>query len=197
MQVVARAGGHEVVAQQSLTTPPLPSMHRNAGLAALLAYLRIKRIWLVRLSTTKCVGVLLQLRIGRSTLLRSSLVLCHLLLRQPFETISLSFFLLPLTSPLRLPSFVPLCRFGDFAMTFNATAQRLLHAPALDTPPGVERHMSTRSPEQIGVYFCAVLVAVVPGILLCLRMYVKLRIYRRTDVTDCLQPPFLARSCFC
>ena len=79
--------------------------------------------------------------------------------------------------------------FGGLAMVFNATAERLLNAPALNTPPGVERHMSTRSPEQVGVYICSVLVAVVPGILLCLRLYTKVRILRRTDLTDCLLPP--------
>ncbi|KAL8749337.1 MAG: hypothetical protein Q9199_007748 [Rusavskia elegans] len=71
-------------------------------------------------------------------------------------------------------------------MVFNATAERLLHAPALDTPPGVHRHMSTQSPEQAGVYVCSVLVAVVPGTLLCLRLYTKIRILRRTDLTDYL-----------
>ncbi len=82
-------------------------------------------------------------------------------------------------------------------MAFNETAERLLQAPALDTPHGVERHMSTRSPEQAGVYVCSVLVAVVPGILLCLRLYTKIRILRRTDLTDCLRLPFLDLSCCC
>ncbi|KAL8913226.1 MAG: hypothetical protein Q9171_001940 [Xanthocarpia ochracea] len=71
-------------------------------------------------------------------------------------------------------------------MGFNETAERLLRAPALDTPNGVERHMSTQSPEQAGVYVCAVFVAVVPGILLCLRLYTKVRILRRTNLTDYL-----------
>lgn len=52
-------------------------------------------------------------------------------------------------------------------------------------PRGVERHMSTHSREQIGIYFCSVLVAGVPGIRLCLRLYTKVRILRRTDLTDC------------
>lgn len=78
--------------------------------------------------------------------------------------------------------------FGGLAMIFNATAERLLHASALDTPPEVERHMSTRSPEQVGVYICSVLVAVVSGTLLCLRLYIKVRILRRTDLTDCSLP---------
>ncbi|KAI4091212.1 MAG: hypothetical protein LQ339_008189 [Xanthoria mediterranea] len=71
-------------------------------------------------------------------------------------------------------------------MAFNASAERLLHEPALDTPPGLHRHMSTQSPEQAGVYVCSVLVAVVPGTLLCLRLYTKLRILRRSDWTDYL-----------
>ena len=71
-------------------------------------------------------------------------------------------------------------------MALNETAHRLLHEPALRTPPGDERLMSTRSPEQAGVYVCSVLVAVVPGILLCLRLYTKLRILKRTDLTDYL-----------
>lgn len=72
-------------------------------------------------------------------------------------------------------------------MVFNATEQRLLQAPALATPPGVERHMSTHSPEQAGVYVCDVLCAVVPGTLLALRLYTKIVILRRTDLTDCSQ----------
>ncbi|CAL8580356.1 hypothetical protein XPA_006085 [Xanthoria parietina] len=71
-------------------------------------------------------------------------------------------------------------------MAFNASAERLLYEPALDTPPGLHRHMSTQSPEQAGVYVCSVLVAVVPGTLLCLRLYTKLRILRRSDWTDYL-----------
>ncbi|KAI4212864.1 MAG: hypothetical protein L6R36_009472 [Xanthoria steineri] len=71
-------------------------------------------------------------------------------------------------------------------MAFNASAERLLHEPALDTPPGLHRHMSTQSPDQAGVYVCSVLVAVVPGNLLCLRLYTKLRILRRSDWTDYL-----------
>lgn len=78
-------------------------------------------------------------------------------------------------------------------MAFNASAERLLHEPALDTPPGLHRHMSTQSPDQAGVYVCSVLVAVVPGNLLCLRLYTKLRILRRSDWTDCTQRHFPRR----
>ena len=86
-------------------------------------------------------------------------------------------------------SFISLSLDQGLAMVFNATAQRLLHAPALSTPPGVQRHMSTHSPEQAGVYVCSVLVAVVPGTLLCLRLYTKIRILKRTDLTDCTHQP--------
>ena len=71
-------------------------------------------------------------------------------------------------------------------MIYNATAERLLHAPALDPPHGFERHLSIHSPEQAGVYVCSVFVAIVPGVMLCLRLYTKIRILRRTDLTDCL-----------
>ena len=56
-------------------------------------------------------------------------------------------------------------------MVYNATAERLLQEPALEAPPGVERHMGARSPA--AYYVCAVFCAVVPGTLLCLRLYTK------------------------
>ena len=61
----------------------------------------------------------------------------------------------------------------------------LLGQPALDPPPGVIRHMSTHSREQAGFYACAVMVGVVPGTLLALRLFTKIRIVRRLDLNDC------------
>ena len=82
-----------------------------------------------------------------------------------------------------------------FTMVYNATAERLLQEPALEPPPGVERHMGARSPA--AYYVCAVFCSVVPGTLLCLRLYTKTHILKRTDLTDCLQPHSKTLSCGC
>lgn len=64
-----------------------------------------------------------------------------------------------------------------------------LHEPALETPPGViSQFPTTHSDEQAWYYVCAVLSTVVPGTLLLLRLYTKLRILRKMDVTDCSIP---------
>nr|AUW31341.1 putative ribosomal protein [Cladonia uncialis subsp. uncialis] len=60
-----------------------------------------------------------------------------------------------------------------------------LQLPALDTPPGVVSFFpTTHSDDQAWYYVCATLCAVVPGSLVLLRLYTKLRIVRKVDVTD-------------
>lgn len=67
---------------------------------------------------------------------------------------------------------------------------RPLDEPALKTPPGViSRFPTTHSDEQAWFYVSATLSVVVPGILLLLRLYTKLRIVRKADMTDCSIPP--------
>ena len=60
-----------------------------------------------------------------------------------------------------------------------------LDEPALSPPPGVEPHFSKQSPEQAWYYVVAVLGTVVTGSLYILRMYTKIRIVRKVDITDC------------
>lgn len=61
-----------------------------------------------------------------------------------------------------------------------------LQEPALETPPGViSQFPTTHSDEQAWFYVCATLSTVVPGILLLLRLYTKLRVVRKVDLTDC------------
>lgn len=65
-----------------------------------------------------------------------------------------------------------------------------LQQPALETPPGViSLFPTTHSDEQAWFYVAATLSAVVPGTLLLLRLYTKLRIVRRMDWTDCSMSP--------
>ncbi|MCJ1464632.1 hypothetical protein MMC07_003245 [Pseudocyphellaria aurata] len=62
-----------------------------------------------------------------------------------------------------------------------------LQEPALDTPPGaISQFPTIHSDEQKWFYVCAVLSSVVPGILLILRMYTKIWIVRKVDLTDYL-----------
>lgn len=61
-----------------------------------------------------------------------------------------------------------------------------LQEPALETPPGViSQFPTTHSDEQAWFYVCATLSTVFPGILLLLRLYTKLRVVRKVDLTDC------------
>ncbi|KAF2645858.1 hypothetical protein P280DRAFT_476322 [Massarina eburnea CBS 473.64] len=65
------------------------------------------------------------------------------------------------------------------------TMGELLEGAALDPPPGVESHFVTYDPNAMKwYYFAAVMCIVVPGLLLILRLYTKLRIIRKTDLTD-------------
>ena len=58
--------------------------------------------------------------------------------------------------------------------------------PALPTPPGVVSDFpTTASPDQFWLYVTAVLCSVIPGLLLILRLYTKMRIIRKTDMSDC------------
>ena len=61
----------------------------------------------------------------------------------------------------------------------------LLDGPALQAPKGVIPLLTNRSPQQSWYYFFATLCTVIPGILLLLRFYTKLRIFRKIDITDC------------
>ena len=61
-----------------------------------------------------------------------------------------------------------------------------LHEPALQPPSGANSQFpTTHSDEQAWFYVAATLSAVVPGTLLFLRLYTKLRIVRKVDLTDC------------
>lgn len=61
-----------------------------------------------------------------------------------------------------------------------------LQVPALQTPAGViSQFPTTYSSEQAWFYVAATLSAVVPGILLLLRLYTKIRIVRNVDLIDC------------
>ncbi len=61
-----------------------------------------------------------------------------------------------------------------------------LHGPALEPPSGVISQFPTvHSDEQAWFYAAATLSAVVPGTLLFLRLYTKLRVVRKVDLTDC------------
>lgn len=65
-----------------------------------------------------------------------------------------------------------------------------LQQPALETPSGViSQFPTTHSDEQAWYYVCVTLSTVVPGTLLLLRLYTKLSIVRRVDLTDCSIPP--------
>ena len=65
-----------------------------------------------------------------------------------------------------------------------------LYEPALETPSGViSQFPTTHSDEKAWFYVFATLSAVVPGILLLLRLYTKLRVVRKVDVTDCSRFP--------
>ena len=67
-----------------------------------------------------------------------------------------------------------------------AQIAELLQGPALQPPPGATvRFPTTHSDEQKWFYVCVVLSSVVPGVLLLLRMYTKLRVVRKVDFTDC------------
>ena len=67
-----------------------------------------------------------------------------------------------------------------------------LQAPALQAPSGViSQFPTTHSSDQAWFYVAATLSAVVPGTLLLLRLYTKLRIVRNVDLIDCATLPFL------
>ncbi|KAL8914310.1 MAG: hypothetical protein Q9171_001030 [Xanthocarpia ochracea] len=68
----------------------------------------------------------------------------------------------------------------------NVTESVLLDGPALQPPPGVVANVTNRSDEQFWYYVCISVCTVIPGNLLCLRFYTKLRIIRKVDLTDYL-----------
>ena len=62
-----------------------------------------------------------------------------------------------------------------------------LQEPALRTPSGVvSQFPTTHSDEQVWYYVATTLSAVVPGILVLLRLYTKSCIVRHVDLVDCL-----------
>lgn len=64
-----------------------------------------------------------------------------------------------------------------------------LQEPALATPPGVvSQFPTTHSNDQAWYYVGVVLAAFVPGCLLVLRLYTKVYVIRKVDVTDCMTP---------
>ena len=67
-----------------------------------------------------------------------------------------------------------------------------LQAPALQAPSGViSQFPTTYSSEQVWFYVASTLSGVVPGALLLLRLYTKVRIVRNVDLIDCATFPFL------
>ena len=72
----------------------------------------------------------------------------------------------------------------------NVTESVLLDGPALQPPPGVVANVTNRSDEQFWYYVCISVCTVIPGNLLCLRFYTKLRIIRKVDLTDCASESF-------
>lgn len=64
-----------------------------------------------------------------------------------------------------------------------------LQQPAFETPPDVvSLFPTTHSDEQAWFFVVATLSSVVPGTLLLLRLYTKVHIVRRVDLTDCTIP---------
>lgn len=61
----------------------------------------------------------------------------------------------------------------------------LLAGPALPPPPGVIAHFSRTSPDQKWFYICVPLFTIIPGIFILLRLYTKLKIVRKLDLSDC------------
>lgn len=77
------------------------------------------------------------------------------------------------------------------------TTLALLEGPALTPPNGVIPSVTNRSDEQHWYYVCVSFCTVVPGVLLLLRLYTKLRIVRKVDLTDCpIQPSKLSGDNF-
>ena len=60
-----------------------------------------------------------------------------------------------------------------------------LEGPAGRTPPGVVPHLTNSSEDQKWYYVGVVTCLVIAGIFVVLRFYTKLRIIRRTDLSDC------------
>lgn len=63
----------------------------------------------------------------------------------------------------------------------------ILHEPALKAPPGVISQFPTTSSDEQSWWYVGVTISmIVPGILLLLRLYTKLYVVRKVDLTDCL-----------
>ena len=68
----------------------------------------------------------------------------------------------------------------------------LLDGPALSLPKGVTPEVNNHSGEQALYFVVASLCTIVPGMLLLLRLYTKLRIFRKVDLTDCKNPEMVS-----
>lgn len=64
----------------------------------------------------------------------------------------------------------------------------LLDGPALPPAEGVTPQLNNHSGEQVLYFVVASLCTIIPGALLLLRLYTRLRVFRKVDLTDCKQP---------
>ena len=77
------------------------------------------------------------------------------------------------------------------ARTTSSAAATLtaLDGPALLPPAGATSDLTNKSSQQNWYYFFISLCTIIPGVLLLLRLYTKINIVRKLDLTDCLTPP--------
>ena len=66
------------------------------------------------------------------------------------------------------------------------TAANPREAPAMQPPPGVEAHVTNHSDEQKFFYLCITVATIVPGVLLLIRLYTKVRLVKKVELSDCL-----------
>lgn len=71
----------------------------------------------------------------------------------------------------------------------SSTTAELLEAPVIQPPEGVIANFAEFSGTPSWYYVCAVFCTVVPGVLLLLRLYTKMYIVRKMDLTDGLILP--------
>jgi hypothetical protein len=69
----------------------------------------------------------------------------------------------------------------------------LLYGPAMKAPPGVfPLPLGRTSPDQKWYFICVPLFTIIPGFFLMLRLYTKVNIVRKVDLTDCKNPTIAA-----
>ena len=86
--------------------------------------------------------------------------------------------------------------FSDEPTVITIAMEEALQEPALRIPSTVvSQFPTTRSDEQVWYYVAATLSAVVPGILVLLRLYTKSCIVHQVDLVDCsiLSSGYVAR----